>query len=63
MRSKKQIFHIPAFGIVIVQKKENQFDLTFTHGRLLYLCELHPEVDAAYQAWLGTTKKPGYEPV
>lgn len=39
-------------------EKENQFDLTFTQGRLLYLCELHPEVDALYQAWLAPTKKP-----
>ncbi len=44
-------------------EKETQFDLTFTHGRLLSLCELYPEVDATYQAWLGTAKKPGYEPV
>lgn len=38
-------------------EKENQFDLTFTQGRLLALCELHPEVDAMYQAWLEPTKK------
>lgn len=38
-------------------EKEELFDLTFTHGRLLYLCEQHPEIDAMYQAWLKPVKK------
>lgn len=38
------------------EDKELQFDLAFTHGRLLYLCEQHPEVEDAYQTWLKPTK-------
>ncbi len=37
--------------------KETQFDLTFTQGRLLSLCEQHPEIDATYQAWLKSAKE------
>jgi len=38
-------------------EKEQQFDLTFTQGRLLYLCELYPEIDTVYQAWLQAGRK------
>jgi hypothetical protein len=37
-------------------EKAEQFDLTFTHGRLLSLCEQYPEIDALYQAWLQPKK-------
>ena len=37
-------------------EKETQFDLTFTQGRLLSLCDQHPEIDATYQAWLKSAK-------
>lgn len=54
---KKTNIHHTCIWYRYCAEKENLFDLTFTHGRLLYLCEVDPEVNAAYQAWLEPTKK------